>query len=141
MRLTSAKRNRERSVELSMTSMIDVVFLLLIYFIVTLSFVKTERQLDSAIETRRQTAKSAGAMEPAIIEIRLAGGRWIFRLGSLDFTQQDALTDTLRRFPNKEDGAFVRVPDGAPFRYPAAAIQAAKSAGFVNVVYVPDRSN
>ena len=45
MRLSSHKLQRETHLELPMTSMIDVVFLLLIFFMTTSAFVKTEREL------------------------------------------------------------------------------------------------
>ena len=59
MKLSSRKIEREKRIELSMTSMIDVVFLLLIFFMTTASFVKTERQLDSAIRVKNKTAEQA----------------------------------------------------------------------------------
>ena len=37
--------SRSNKIELSMTSMIDVVFLLLIFFLVTTTFVRPEKQL------------------------------------------------------------------------------------------------
>jgi len=49
----------------------------------------------------------------------------------------DELENVLRAFPNKLDGAFVRVSDRAPFRMAATAIQACKDADFVAVSYVP----
>ncbi len=68
MKLTSRKV-RSRSLELNMTSMIDVVFLLLIFFMVTASFVTTERNLDSAIKVNKQSAAANTFLEPAIVEI------------------------------------------------------------------------
>jgi hypothetical protein len=47
MKLSSHKIERESRLELSMTSMIDVVFLLLIFFMTTSSIHETERELDS----------------------------------------------------------------------------------------------
>ena len=142
MRLSSHKIERESSIELSMTSMIDVVFLLLIFFMVTSSFVKTERELDSAIKVNRQAAgESPSDFEPAIIEVVKSGGRSVFRLGAREFTTQKELVAVLRQFENKADGAFVRVSDDVDFAMAAAAIQACKTARFLTVSYVPLESN
>ena len=120
-----------------MTSMIDVVFLLLIFFMTTASFVKTERDLDSAIKVNEKSAAEASDLEPAIVEIVPGGAGYVFRVGSRELLSGDELTNILRAFPNKLDGAFVRVSDGAPFRMAAEAIQACKDADFVAVSYVP----
>lgn len=137
MKLSNRKVQHEKKITLSMTSMIDVVFLLLIFFMTTASFVKTERDLDSAIKVNETSAASASDLEPAIVEIVAGGSGFIFRVGSREMTSGDALTDVLRGFPNKLDGAFVRVSNGAPFEMAAVAIQACKDADFVSVSYVP----
>jgi biopolymer transport protein ExbD len=140
MKLSSHKIERDSRLELSMTSMIDVVFLLLIFFMVTSSFVKTERDLDSGIKVERQSAgREQSDFEPAIVEVVNSDGRFIYRLGSREFTSQEELTQVLSQFENKVDGAFVRVSSEAPFDMAAAAIQACKTANFVTVSYVPLR--
>ncbi len=139
MKLSSQKLARGSQIDLNMTSMIDVVFLLLIFFMVTASFVNTERNLDSAIKVNKQSAAQSSHLEPAIVEVAAGRGGYVYKLGGREFTSQDELTRVLRQFENKVDGAFVKVSDGAPFSMAAAAIQACKSAGFVSVSYVPDR--
>ena len=132
------KDDGDDSCQLEMTPMIDVVFLLLIFFMTTASFVKTERQLDSAIRVKNKTAEQAlSDLEPAIVEVVPSGDRFLYKLGTREITSDDELTRVLGSFANKEDGAFVRVSDGAPFRMAAAAIQACKTAGFASVSYVP----
>jgi biopolymer transport protein ExbD len=138
MRLTSRKLERGRKIELTMTSMIDVVFLLLIFFMTTSSFVRTERNLESAIKDQQKAASSAASdLEPAVVELVPSGGRFVYRVGSRELVAASELTDLLRQFPNKVDGAFVRVSDGAPFSMAAAAVQACKDADFTAVAYVP----
>jgi biopolymer transport protein ExbD len=121
-----------------MTSMIDVVFLLLIFFLTTSSFVQTERNLDPAIQLQEKSAQAASPFEPAIVEVVRSGGRDVFRLGGRDTTSLEELTRLLRSFPDKSEGAFVQVEDAVSFAAAAAAIQACKSAGFVLVSYVPE---
>ncbi len=137
MKLSSRKLERERKIMLSMTSMIDVVFLLLIFFLTTASFVKTERDLDSAIKVNKSSSAAASDLEPAIVEIVAGEGGFVFRIGARETSSQDELTNILRAFPNKLDGAFVSVSNGAPFRMAAVAIQSCKDADFVAVSYVP----
>ena len=120
-----------------MTSMIDVVFLLLIFFMTTASFVKTERNLDPAIKLKEQSNSRSSDLEPAIVEVVPSGGRYVYRIGGLELKTENELVDVLRQFPDKLDGAYVRVSDGAPFRMAAAAIQACKTAQFNVVAYVP----
>ena len=142
MKLSSHKIQRESRLELSMTSMIDVVFLLLIFFMVNSAFVKTERELDSGIKVDRQAAgETRSDFEPAIVEVVNSGGRAVFRLGSREFTTQVELVGVLRQFENKADGAFVRVADDVDFEMAAAAIQACKTARFLTVSYVPLESD
>jgi biopolymer transport protein ExbD len=138
MRLTSRKRTRETKLELAMTPMIDVVFLLLIFFMLTTAYMRPEMHLDPAIQVRQKAAATAASdLEPAIVEVVRSGDAALFRIGAREFTNQEELTSVLRQFPNKLDGAFVRVHDEVAFRWAAAAIQACKSADFANVSYVP----
>jgi biopolymer transport protein ExbD len=135
MRLTS--RRHGSKIELQMTSMIDCVFLLLIFFMVTSSFNKAERELDPAIKTQRASAKTSADLAPAIVDVVRGGSGFIFKLGGRELTSADELTGVLRQLDNKLDGAVVRVQDEAPFDMAAAAIQACKAAGFALVSYVP----
>ncbi len=142
MKLSSHKIQRDSRIELSMTSMIDVVFLLLIFFMTTASFVKTERELDSGIVVDRQAAgQQQSDFEPAIIDVIKSDGVVVFRLGTREITTQQELIRVLQQFENKADGAFVRVSDDVPFDLAAAAIQACKTARFLTVSYVPLESN
>ncbi len=139
MRLTNRRTQHGEKIELSMTSMIDVVFLLLIFFMTTASFVKTERQLDSNIKNQDSSSASASDLEPAIVDIVESGGRFVFRVGARDVQDSGELTRILRQFPSKLDGAYVKVSDEAPFGMVAAAIQACKDADFTIVTYVPPK--
>ena len=136
------RHNRDKDPDLNITPLIDVVFLLLIFFMTTAAFVKTERELDSGIKVERQAAgESRSDFEPAIVEVVNSGGRVVFRLGSREFTTQKELVSVLRQFENKMDGAFVRVAGDVDFAHAAAAIQACKTARFLTVSYVPMESD
>ena len=138
MKLSSRKIDRGKAIELSMTSMIDVVFLLLIFFMTASAFIRTERELPSSIRVKKKSAAQAKSdLEPAIVEIVRSGESFVFKLGTREIRSPQELTELLRLFQNKSDGAFVRVSDEAPFGMAAGAIQACKSANFPVVSYVP----
>ncbi|MEC9116957.1 MAG: biopolymer transporter ExbD [Planctomycetota bacterium] len=139
MRLSSQKQRQKANLELSMTSMIDVVFLLLIFFLVTTTFVKAERQLRPMIQVQEETQESSqqGFLEPAGVYVKRRGTQSIFKLGGREITTYDELLEVLQVFENKEDGSFVVVDDQVPFDMTAAAIQACREAGFTSVSYVP----
>lgn len=138
MRLTSRSSRHAGGMELQMTSMIDVVFLLLIFFMTTSSFVRSERELDPAVKVQSSAAASKqNTLEPAIVEIVRAGESFQYKLGGRQLSTPAELTQVLRQLDNKLDGAFVRVPDEAPFSVAAAAIQACKDAKFAAVSYIP----
>lgn len=142
MKLSFKKKEGPQKLELSMTSMIDVVFLLLIFFLVTTTFVKSERQLRPAIKVNDQSvAKTQSDLQPAIVKVVPGAQGFVYRLGSRDFTDVGELTEVLEVFENKYDGAFVMVSDNAPFQKAADAIQACTASGFVGVTYVPLKSN
>lgn len=138
MKLTSRGGSK---LDMQMTSMIDVVFLLLIFFMVTSSFQKTERELDPAVKVERKAGRQAQDLAPAIVEIvRGDGGDFVFKLGGREMTSPAELTEVLAQFDNKSGGAFVRASDAAPYTMAAAAIQACKDARFLSVSYVPQES-
>lgn len=138
MRLSSRKRG-DTKLELSNTGMIDIVFLLLIFFLVTSSFVPPEKELRPAIRTEEKTkSQSTSDLERAMIEIVPEGSSFLYKLGSTKTTDVDKLIDSLHAFPNKMDGAFVRADNDAPFDMTAKAISAAKQSGFIIVTFITE---
>jgi biopolymer transport protein ExbD len=135
MRLTN--RRHGSKIDLQMTSMIDCVFLLLIFFMVTSSFARTERELDTGLATETRTVKAAGDLAPIIVEVVRGDGDFVFKVGGRQLASREELTEVLGKIENKLDGAFVRAADDAPFLMAAAAIQACKDAGFLKTTYAP----
>ncbi len=128
-------RGTEREWNLPMTSLIDVVFLLLIYFMLTLSFSVRESDLGSALQTERRGGTSTD-LQPQIVHVEMLDGRAVFRVAEQVFTTRGELTALLEKLP-KERGVFVRVSNLPPVGAAAAALQACKDAGFRKVTYVP----
>jgi biopolymer transport protein ExbD len=133
-RITEDKRNRKRAY-LPITPMIDVVFLLLIYFMVTSSMTPSESRLESAIQTESKGG-SGSDLQPQIVFVEMRRGASVFRVGQRVLTTKGDLLDVLRQLP-KDGGVFIRVDDLVPVSAAAAAMQASKDAGFTKVTYVP----
>ena len=121
-----------------MTSMIDVVFLLLVFFLVTTTFVRPERQILSAIESNeRESAPTESLLEPAVVDVAKVGNKIVYRIGAITTDDLEEVEKVLQGFDNKSEGAWVRVADNAPFESAAKAIAVCKSAGFSAVAWLP----
>jgi biopolymer transport protein ExbD len=107
---------------------------------VTTGFSKDERELDPATRVEEAAAKAGAAdFEPAIVEVTSGAGGFVYRIGSRDFVDAAELTATLSQFPDKSNGAFVKVSDAVPYGMGAAAVQAARDAGYAVVSYIPTK--
>ena len=74
MRRRSSRSATEQTADIDMTPMLDIVFIMLIFFIVTTSFVK-----ESGIDVNRPTAETANRKVNAniIVGIKANGNIWI----------------------------------------------------------------
>lgn len=138
MRFSRHRGTGQKLGELPLTSLIDVVFLLLIYFLVTADFTGQESDLSSALGRKSAEGGVAADLLPQVLRVERRQGSEsaVYKLGGREFTDGERLTEVLRKLP-KEAGVFVRVSDGVRVEDAAAAIQACKDAGFLRVSYVP----
>jgi biopolymer transport protein ExbD len=74
MRRKSYHSNNDQQADIDMTPMLDIAFIMLIFFIVTTSFVK-----ESGIEINRPTAQTATRQEQGhiIVAVKANGDVWI----------------------------------------------------------------
>jgi len=121
---------------LPMTSMIDVVFLLLVFFMVTASMAPKESELGSALQASEKGESAAADLQPQIVRVERTEFGAAFRVGQRVLSTQEELTELLGRLP-KEAGVFVRVSDDVPVRAATSALQACKDAEFTKITYVP----
>jgi biopolymer transport protein ExbD len=121
---------------LQLTSMVDVIFLLLIYFLMTTSYTPPEARLTPALQAERVSGGAAADLEPQVIHVELFDGEPSFRLGDRVLKTRNDLRDVLEQLP-KEAGVFVRGSDRVPVAFGVAALQASYDAGFFKVTYVP----
>jgi len=114
--------------ELNLTPLIDMVFILLIFFVVTSSFVK-----ESGIEVSRPTAKSAERQERGniIISVSKAGEIWIDRRK----VAMNALRANVERLhaENPEGSVIIAADKEALTGILVQALDQARLAGVANV--------
>ena len=133
-RAKRAKRSSNLGV-LPLTSMIDVVFLLLVYFLVTSSFSEPEKELPSSLKTEGGGVR-ASDLQPQIVEIERAGNAIVYRLGSRQLSSRADLRAVLEALP-KEPGIAIKAARGVPVESIALVLQEAETAGFTRRSYVP----
>ncbi len=133
-----AKSNRRgiNRATLSLSSMIDVTFLLLIYFIVTTVLSKPEDQLNPALLIDQGSVVEDSLMDPQIIYVQTKNLQLIYKLGSQQFSDRSALAEVLKVLP-KEPGIIIKADDSVTVGFAVAAIQESRDAGFTKVTYVP----
>ena len=134
-----ASRTRIDRLTLNLASMIDVTFLLLVYFIVSTVMARPEDQLTSSIQTRdSETSGAEIDYQPQVVEVVQLEGRSTYIIGDRMLHDLPSLTRVLENLP-KEIGVFVRVSPGIPVEFALSAVQAARDAGFQQVTYVPQQ--
>lgn len=136
IRVPRSRRGMGR-ITLNLASMIDVTFLLLIYFILTTVLAKPEDRLSPMLQVQRQDAAgSAADLQPQIVDVRMVDGAAVYLMGGRQFRTRRELADMLEPLP-KSAGLFVQVFDHVPVGFAVAAIQVARDVGFEQVTYVP----
>ncbi|NOG56075.1 MAG: biopolymer transporter ExbD [Planctomycetes bacterium] len=134
----SPEGRRDSRLELQFAPMIDIVFLLLIFFLTTTAMTLPESRLSPALETQ-QSSDGIGSeqdMTPQVLEARPMDGRPVYVVGSRVVTDRHELVALLEQLP-KEPGLLVTVDDSVPIGFAASALQCARDAGFDKVTYVP----
>lgn len=124
---------------LPMTSMIDVVFLLLVFFLVTSTFSVSEDRLSAAAKSQR-VGTGASDLTPQIVDVVRRNGIELYAIGEITTPDPQELRRALERLP-KQPGVAIRVQDDVTVAAAAAALQAARDAGFEKRSYVPAQSN
>ena len=116
--------------------MIDVTFLLLIYFILTTVFSAPEDQLTPALRVERGSTSEETDLEPQIVSVTSIGSQQVYQIGDQIIPDRSQLAMILVRLPN-DPGIIIRVDDAVTVGFAIAAVQEARDAGFERVTYVP----
>jgi biopolymer transport protein ExbD len=132
---SKSKRRSARLGALPLTSMIDVVFLLLIFFLVTANFAQDEHKLPATVQTEGGGVRSSD-LQPQIIQIKMQGNQPIFVMGEVAVGDRASLESVLKNLP-KDPGVAIKSDPEVPISAIALALQAARNAGFDKRSYVP----
>ena len=116
--------------------MIDVTFLLLIYFIVTTVIATPEAALIPALKSEKSSSVSQDNFEPQIIHVTSINSQPVYQIGDQSFLERAKLALFLEQLP-KEPGLIFRVDNNVSVGFAIAAIQEARNSGFEKVTYVP----
>ena len=116
--------------------MIDVTFLLLIYFIVTTVFTPPEDILSPALKVEEGTSAQEYDFEPQIVTVTMQGSIPAYLLGEQVLRSREQLATTISKLP-RDPGIIIRVEDDVPVGFAVSAIQESRNAGFERVTYVP----
>ena len=119
-----------------MSSMIDVTFLLLIYFLVTTVLTPPEDELSPALEVQEGASATPDELEPQVLDVVKQGNEELYLIGSQTISTREALASVLSKLPH-EPGLIVKVNGTTSVAFALAAIQEARNAGFEKVTYVP----
>lgn len=131
----NSRRRGARLGALPLTSMIDVVFLLLIFFLVTADFAQQEHKLPSALQTEGGGVRSSD-LQPQIVRISLDDGQPVYTIGQVRSSDRASLETVLKQLP-RDAGVAIKAEPDVPIQSIATALQAARNAGFSRRSYVP----
>ena len=128
MRDSVAESLAEEEAEINLTPMLDVVFIMLIFFIVTAVFVK-----EPGIQVDRPEAMTALVPDSAAIFIAVSAANeiWIDQR-SVDLTGLKPVIERLHA-ENPEGGVVIQADNEAHNEFVLAAMDAAKEAGVDDV--------
>jgi biopolymer transport protein ExbD len=134
--ICKTKRKSVNHGALNLSSMIDVTFLLLIYFIVTTVIATPEDALSPSLKSEKSSRVNRDNFEPQIIQVTSIENQPIYQMGDRSFVDREQLFVLLEKLP-KQPGLIFRVNDNVSVGFAIAAIQEARNAGFEKVTYVP----
>ena len=132
----SSKRRSINRAALNLSSMIDVTFLLLIYFIVTTVFTPIEDTLSPALKLEDGTSSQEQDFEPQIVTVVIRDSKPAYLLGEQVIRDRQQFAEIINKLP-RDPGIIIRVQDDVPVGVAVAAIQESRNAGFERVTYVP----
>ena len=120
--------------EINLTPMLDVVFIMLIFFIVTATFIK-----EAGIQVERPNAITAESQDDAAILIAISANDEIW----VDREERDprALRGVIQRLhaENPKGSIVIQADEGSTHETLVKVMEAAKAAGVTNVAIASDR--
>ena len=132
-RKSSALNQEEEENEINLTPMLDVVFIMLIFFIVTATFIK-----EAGIQVERPDSFTADSQDDAAILIAISANDEIW----VDRAERDprALRGVIERLhaENPKGSIVIQADEGSTHERLVVVMEAAKAAGVTNVAIASD---
>jgi biopolymer transport protein ExbD len=145
MRVPSTRDSRSQSMDVNMTPMIDMVFLLIVYFVWTSSMQAKELLLPSKLSPLQGSQPVESDLppppemdfEPIVIRIVESSGKIVWQMNEVPFPSAASLKEELVRLAKFQRGtAIVIHPDpSVPIANVIDAYDAARRAGFSKVQF------
>ncbi len=134
-----AKRGSLRGLpRLELTSMIDVIFLLLIYFVLSSTYQTPETATSAALRSDAFVGGRSADLTPQVVEVEGGPGGNTYRVGERTVRSARELAALVRSLP-REGGVLVRGHPEASVDAAAQALAVCRDAGFARITYVPAR--
>ena len=117
MRIVPRHHQSDRRMALSLSSMIDVVFLLLAYFLITTVVTQREDRLTPNLQLERDASGGETQdFEPQVVEVLVIDSSVVFRIGGRDFTDRGASEGSGALHPGDRRTVGGGCGDGDPVR-------------------------
>lgn len=127
---------RPQSLQLSTPGMIDIVFLLLIFFLVNASYRPNEKQVETqTTDPNRASARSD--VQPLEIRITVSGQAINFEVAGRMFGSLPDLSQWLRQWPAKDQPVIISNSPTCPVGVVIRTINQSRVAGFESVSHSP----
>lgn len=135
MRLTR-QHQRSGAPELNIASMIDVVFLLLIFFMCTSTFDKMDETISAALPTSSREPQKMKDFDPIQIRIRKSGDGTLVLIDNSPCSDFEALAAQLKaRRAIADVPVIIQGDHEVPFEYMVAALDACYRAQFTKAAF------
>ncbi len=105
LNISAARRERRTSAELNIAPLIDMVFILLIFFLVNTSFVK-----ETGVDVNRPTASTAVVLDKGTIMIAVDGSNNVY-MDNRQIDVRAVRANVERALAENPEGGVVVVPD------------------------------
>ncbi|MDQ8181653.1 biopolymer transporter ExbD [Pelagicoccus sp. SDUM812005] len=140
--LRKAHANKEAG-ELPIAPMIDVVFLLLVYFMVSSSIQKQEADIGFSLPAKVETSEPISFPDEQIIEVDAAGRAWVNGYGydEPESLRYEQLAQMLRRYREGTEAAqssarvTIAPSDATPHQMVVRVMDACQDAGLRSVSF------
>jgi len=121
------KIQHDETPALNLTSMIDVLFLLIIFFMVATKFDELERNIDVAVPEVAQASEGSSPREPQLVVVQ-SDGRLELNGSSVSLEELTARLASLRA-QSGQPSVIIRGDAQCAFQHVAAALAACREAG------------